>query len=303
MSRDHASAWRAASRLLASAFALAPSLAAAAQIDASGEDFSGDWGAFFTPIDTAGTTEAPQTPTSDADNRSLGTWGGYYPVAGPSQGGLFLGDDELPNFIPTTGSLFGVNNPGTVGDGFLFFGAYPAAGGPGENETGGYAYTAFPSNPLDLSGTGRVQFDVLNGTVQTSDSVHLRLLLRLGTSSPQWVLSERFPITGAEQAVLSSPPADGSLFSDDAIIDVRPSLLSWTLVTGPADATLVPVAPGGEEPLVLGGSALAPDLSQVTGFGIEIDDDIARGDAYGVGVDAIRLLENSSGVECFGLYR
>lgn len=274
------------------------------QTESLGEDFTGDWGVFFTTLDNAGSGENPLTPTGNVHNRTMGPWGGYYPVAGATQGGVFLGDDALPGLILPQGSFFGVNNPATVGNGFLIFGAYPAAGGSGDDETGGYVYTAFPSTPIDLSGNGRVQFDAFNGTTNPTGEIHLRLLLRIRQGGiPIWIQSEPVSIEGAIQADVDNLPASGSIFSDGPIVDVEPAALTWAEVVSPEDSNLVALAPDDEGPLVIGAPVPTPDLSEVTGFGIVMASDIARGDAYGVGIDAIRLLAPVTTVQCFPLYR
>ncbi len=269
-----------------------------------GEDFSGDWGLYYTILDNAGVGEQPLTPTADAANRSLNTWGGYCPIGSPTQGGIFFGDDALPTLIPTTGSLFGVIDPATVGNGFVIFGAYPAAGGPGVDETGGYIYTVFDATPADLSGSGRIQFDASNGTGEASADIALRIMLRVADGgTPAWILSESIPLTGATVASLASPPASGSIFSDAAVVDVAASALAWTQITAPDDSVLAALAPDDEAPLTLGSAVAAPDLSSVTGLGLWLATDISRGDAYGVGIDAIRLTSGITAVADYALYR
>lgn len=294
--------------LLLALFALG-SMVNAAEVTELREDFSepnaGDWGLFFQPIARLADGETVRTPLQDAVNDSMGPWGGYYPIGGASQGGLFISGAALPNVIINEGSLFGVDDADSVGNGFVVFGAYPT---PPDttlfDESGGYLYTAFPSKPIDLSGNALIQFDGFNGTQQESASIEMRVMLRVATgASPEWILSHTFPLTSVPKVSTGTPPVSGSAFTDGPAVSLEPESMTWVRITAPTDANLVSLQSGDDTPLTLGAAVPAPDLTEVTGFGLLLATDIVRNDVYGVGVDAIRLLTARSPVARWDLYR
>lgn len=275
------------------------------------EDFSeptvGAWDEFFVPLARLADGETVRTPLSDGDNDSIGPWGGHYPVGGMTQGGLFVSGATLPGVLTSKGSLFGVNDPDALGNGFVVFGAYPTLPDVTiQDESGGYLYTAFPATPIDLTGGGSIQFDAFNGSVQDSASIEMRVMLRVDDAgTPLWILSEPFPLTSVPKVMPSSPPPGGTSFTDGPTVNLDPSTLQWTEITAPSDANLSALLSGDDAALTLGSAVPSPSFSEVTGFGLRLETDIVRDvdHAYGVGVDAIRLVTASSPVQQWSLYR
>lgn len=287
---------------LLSLTALVGTGAALAQTDL-GEDFTGAWGS-FTSIDTAAAnSETPRTPLQNADNRSLGTWGGFWPPAGTGgTAGLFLNNSTA--FGADDGSSFRASP--AVGAGFLTFPAYTGA------EAGAYAYTATFAS-MDLSGDARIQFDTtLVQTLDSPASVEVRLMLRVPSSpSPPpiaWIISEPISLAGANftPSFFQNPanwrtPEPGS--PEVAAVSVRPEALAWWAFSVP-DSALVPLAGGDEAAGAPVGGVIPPAvvsaflLPQVTGFGIFLETDLtdSGGPPLGQGlwVDAIHLRDEAS---------
>jgi hypothetical protein len=103
----------------------------------------------------------------------------------------------------------------------------------------------------------------------------------------------------------SSPPPGGTSFTDGPTVNLDPSTLQWTEITAPSDANLSALLSGDDAALTLGSAVPSPSFSEVTGFGLRLETDIVRDvdHAYGVGVDAIRLVTASSPVQQWSLYR